>query len=424
MYKTTKLLLLCTVLLVITAQSTAQDTVMFNYQGRVKVQGEQFNGNGQFKFAIISPDGSSTLWSNDSSSVDGSEPTTGINIEVTDGVFNILMGSGGQMDAINSTIFQEKAPLKLRTWFSDNVNGFQALQPDHNLLNVNLLTPQTGEGNFTIYVNGQTGDDSNAGLKPNQPKKTIQAAVDIVPARVMANVTIDIADGTYPEEVLLFGINCKPGKALKLQGDVGWTPSAGGAPKVVINGKNGDSRRNVGLQAIQCTGIEITGICFEEVGGTGLLLENGNYAVSNCVSRKNLGGGFAFGNQLRGEAENIVADDNGGDGIVVGTNSRCNLTSPTATRNRYGLFVGDNSACGIRKTGRFSNNRDNGVHCIAFSALACENTYSNGQVQNNGGYGVQVGWNSYLHNGFISKNLFTGNIKGTSNTFNGGQLHY
>jgi len=47
---------------------------MLNYAGQVAVNEEAFEGNGLFKFALVSDNGTSTYWSNDGTSIDGSEP--------------------------------------------------------------------------------------------------------------------------------------------------------------------------------------------------------------------------------------------------------------------------------------------------------------------------------------------------------------
>jgi hypothetical protein len=44
---------------------------VFNYAGQVTVNGEAFDGNGLFKFALVNADGMITYWSNDGTSVDG-----------------------------------------------------------------------------------------------------------------------------------------------------------------------------------------------------------------------------------------------------------------------------------------------------------------------------------------------------------------
>ncbi len=59
------------------AQLHAAVPLMTSYQGRVKVAGANFSGTGQFKFALIAKPGGASLWSNDGTSVGGSEPGGG-----------------------------------------------------------------------------------------------------------------------------------------------------------------------------------------------------------------------------------------------------------------------------------------------------------------------------------------------------------
>ena len=46
-----------------------------SYQGQVIVAGTAYSGTGYFKFAIVNAAGTTSYWSNDGTSVDGSEPT-------------------------------------------------------------------------------------------------------------------------------------------------------------------------------------------------------------------------------------------------------------------------------------------------------------------------------------------------------------
>lgn len=57
----------------------------------------------------------------------------------------------------------------------------------------------------TLYVNSSTGDDSNSGTQ-SQPFKSIQAAVDFLPKNLDKYAAIiDIASGTYQEDVVISG---------------------------------------------------------------------------------------------------------------------------------------------------------------------------------------------------------------------------
>src|SRR4051812_44352901 len=59
---------------------------IINYQGRVVVGTSNFNGSGQFKFALVAADGTTTYWSNDSTSVGGSAPTNAVGLAVSNGL--------------------------------------------------------------------------------------------------------------------------------------------------------------------------------------------------------------------------------------------------------------------------------------------------------------------------------------------------
>ena len=43
---------------------------VLNYAGQVAVNGQAFDGNGLFKFALVNADGNVTYWSNDGTSVE------------------------------------------------------------------------------------------------------------------------------------------------------------------------------------------------------------------------------------------------------------------------------------------------------------------------------------------------------------------
>ena len=111
---------------------------ILNYAGQVAVNGEAFDGNGLFKFALINADGTTTYWSNDGTSVNGSEPQASVAVSVNGGLYSILLGNSAQqgMGAIDPVLFAQHTDAKLRVWFSDGVNGFQQLSPDRPFASV------------------------------------------------------------------------------------------------------------------------------------------------------------------------------------------------------------------------------------------------------------------------------------------------
>lgn len=107
------------------------------YTGSVAVNGIPFNGNGQFKFAIVNQSGTTTYWSNDGTSNAGAEPTSAVTVVVSNGLYALELGNPDRanMQVILPAVFN--TPLTfLRVWFSDGVNGFQLLSPDRQLVSV------------------------------------------------------------------------------------------------------------------------------------------------------------------------------------------------------------------------------------------------------------------------------------------------
>jgi hypothetical protein len=64
----------------------AQVPRFINYHGRVVVGTVNFDGSGQFKFALVNVAGSTTHLSNDSSSTAGSQPATAVTLPVAEGL--------------------------------------------------------------------------------------------------------------------------------------------------------------------------------------------------------------------------------------------------------------------------------------------------------------------------------------------------
>ena len=87
---------------------------MLNYAGQVAVDGEPFQGTGLFKFALITGDNNTTIWSNDGSSVNGSEPLKSVSTSVDGGLYSILLGNSSikGMSSINPSIFQKTQQYK------------------------------------------------------------------------------------------------------------------------------------------------------------------------------------------------------------------------------------------------------------------------------------------------------------------------
>ena len=125
---------------------------LLNYQGRVKVSGADFTGTGLFKFALVSGAGSTSYWSNDGTSVTGSQPAAAVSLPVQAGHYQVLLGDATVpgMTALSAGIFSQPE-VRLRVWFSDGVNGWQQLTPDQRIAAVGyaLMAEDVKDGAVT-----------------------------------------------------------------------------------------------------------------------------------------------------------------------------------------------------------------------------------------------------------------------------------
>jgi hypothetical protein len=113
----------------------AQVPLLLNFQGRVAVGTTNFNGAGQFKFALVNTNGTTTFWSNNNSSVSGGEPTAAVSLAVTNGLYSVLLVDttlANMTATIPGNLFNN-LDVRLRVWFNDGTNGSQLLSPDQRI---------------------------------------------------------------------------------------------------------------------------------------------------------------------------------------------------------------------------------------------------------------------------------------------------
>jgi len=103
----------------------AQVPGIINYQGRIISGGTNFDGTGQFQFALVNGMGAPTYWSNGVATV---------SLTVTKGLYSVLLGDTtiANMAAIPVTVFTN-TDVRLRVWFNDGIHGAQQLTPDQRL---------------------------------------------------------------------------------------------------------------------------------------------------------------------------------------------------------------------------------------------------------------------------------------------------
>ena len=86
---------------------------------------------------MLNADGNESLWSNDGTSVNGSQPQNSVSVAVNGGLYSSCWAIRDVgMGAIDPQVFAQHGDAKLRVWFSDGVNGFQQLSPDRPFASV------------------------------------------------------------------------------------------------------------------------------------------------------------------------------------------------------------------------------------------------------------------------------------------------
>ena len=76
-----------------------------------------------------------TFWSNDGTSVAGSQTVSAVSLTVTKGLYSVLLGDttvSNMTLAVPASAFTN-SDLNLRVWFNDGVHGFQQLTPDQRI---------------------------------------------------------------------------------------------------------------------------------------------------------------------------------------------------------------------------------------------------------------------------------------------------
>lgn len=122
----------------VAAQSEATVPSMVSYQGVVSVDGVPFDGIGYFKFAIVDGAGTISFWSNDGTSSGGSEPAAAVELVVSQGQFDVLLGDvslPNMTQELGPSVF-EGAERYLRVWFTTDGGSYEQLAPDRRIVSV------------------------------------------------------------------------------------------------------------------------------------------------------------------------------------------------------------------------------------------------------------------------------------------------
>ncbi|MEI7908111.1 MAG: hypothetical protein WCK77_00615, partial [Verrucomicrobiota bacterium] len=192
---TTRQLVFWTAYLALGLSAMAGVPQALNHQGRIAVNGVNFDGNGQFKFALVNADGTQSYWSNDGTSQAGAQPTAAVTLVVTKGLYAVSLGDGTlpNMTAV-PTSGVDHADVRLRVWFNDGSNGFQLMTPDQRLAaspyalvagTAGTATTATTAGSATNFSGSLLGDVTGT-----------QGATAIAPATVTGKALTGFVSGT------------------------------------------------------------------------------------------------------------------------------------------------------------------------------------------------------------------------------------
>lgn len=257
-----------------------------------------------------------------------------------------------------------------------------ALQPNSTLAQDRIAQSLSVDKNV-IYVNPNSGDDSQTGEKTS-PLKTITQALKIAPA----DTTIKLASGTYSEETgETFPLIVK--NNISLQGN-----SRNQGYKTIIKG-GGDfssptgAGQNIAIAALRDAG-GITGVTVtnEHSRGHGLWIESSSpNIVSNTFTRNGNTGVSVNGNSSPLIENNYFYNNSGNGLLVYGTsqpqvientfeqtgfgvsavqNTDSTLTSNYFDSNRIGIILeGDSKA--ILRDNEIVNSNESGLTAIANS---------------------------------------------------------
>jgi len=142
-----------------------------------------------------------TYWSNDGTSVNGSEPSAVVSVTVNSGLFTVVLGDTTQsnMMAVPAALFN-LPNLQLRIWFNDGVSGFAALSPVQNL----TPTPYATFASFANTASNLVGMLANGALppSPNFSGTVIATAFSGNGAGLTALNASQLTGGTVPAAAL------------------------------------------------------------------------------------------------------------------------------------------------------------------------------------------------------------------------------
>lgn len=367
----------------------AQVPQLINYQGRVVVGTTNFNGTGQFKFALVNANGSTTYWSNDGTSSAGSQPTNAVSLTVSKGLYSVLLGDTSIPNmsvSVPASVFNN-SDVRLRVWFNDGTTGSQLLSPDQRIASVGYaaMAANIVDGAITSakIANGAVGTAqiANASVGSSQiasnavgssqiasgavgssqiasnAVSSAQIAAGAVGTTQLANSAVTSAKidtttvqqrvtGTAPAGSFITGINQNGTVASAASGSSVWSLNGTTA---YYNGGNvgiGQNSATYRLEVTEPNGFDLA------LFGPSPIIKLTDTSASNAVSTIRA---FAGGIRIFNNAGSTLADFENSGNVGIGTSTPLTaLEVRTATGNvgmthsdgtiRVGTYVGGSSS--------------------------------------------------------------------------------
>jgi len=341
-----------------------------------------------------------TYWSNDGTSVAGSEPSASVSVGVTNGLFTVALGDTTlpNMAAISAGLFSQP-DLQLQIWFNDGVNGFAGLSPAQNLTPAPYAVFAWGTSNLlgTLPAAQLSGTVANSTLPTNAVfSGAVTAAAFSGSGTNLTSLNAgSLTGGPVP-------LSCLSGITSNQLDATTWQLATN------LNGGNAALASNV-VSGIMITNAFITNSCFAGNGGglTGL-------AASQLVS---------IGNSNLSAAGNFFVGAAGNPAMSGYNNTGIGVHALAANTNGLDNMAGGLNALAANTSG--NNNTANGTYALEANLSGNNNTasgfnalYANlsgGYNTASGGYALYSNTNG-VNNTANGAYALQGNTSGSGNT--------
>lgn len=165
--------------------SRAEVPALFNVQGRLLAGTAPVDGPTEFKFALVSANGSQTYWRNSADANADGQPDQAVTLTLSRGLYSVALGDSAlaNMSVLPADVFANRE-VYLRVWVNQGTSGFQALTPDQRI---------TSAGYAMISGTVSDGAITTAKLAPGVLDAANLTGV-LSPSRLPSNVVYKDAD--------------------------------------------------------------------------------------------------------------------------------------------------------------------------------------------------------------------------------------